>query len=91
MLYIPVCPVTGANAAYLCRQRDAFLAGTPGPDFPGGKGESSHEGRPDEAYVLRYAHLDGLRALGFERLDESCGSDAEVRLAGKVNRILGLA
>ncbi|POR39726.1 Uncharacterized protein TPAR_00084, partial [Tolypocladium paradoxum] len=38
VLYIPVCPVTDMNAAYLARQRAAFRAGTPGPDFPGGEG-----------------------------------------------------
>ncbi|KAF5018876.1 hypothetical protein F66182_9137, partial [Fusarium sp. NRRL 66182] len=36
VLYIPVCPVTKQNGEYMARQRDAFRAGTPGPDFPGG-------------------------------------------------------
>ncbi|CAI4217794.1 unnamed protein product [Parascedosporium putredinis] len=38
VLYIPVCPTTEINAKYLVRQRQAFIDGTPGPDFPGGKG-----------------------------------------------------
>lgn len=45
VLYIPECPLTEANAKYLSRQREAFLEGIPGPDFPGGKGESEHVGR----------------------------------------------
>ncbi|KAF5234576.1 hypothetical protein FANTH_12094, partial [Fusarium anthophilum] len=42
VLYIPICPITAQNAEYMVRQREAFLRGTPGPDFPGGAGESGH-------------------------------------------------
>ena len=97
VLYIPVCPVTEINASYLKRQREAFLAGTPGPDFPGGRGEADHEGRPDEAYLRAHAGPDGLRAVGFERLLDSLGGnresmvDAEAKLMTKVNGILGLS
>lgn len=37
VFYIPVCPLTAANAEYLARQRQAFRQGTPAPDFPGGR------------------------------------------------------
>jgi hypothetical protein len=44
VFYIPACPLTENNARYLVRQREAFLNGNPGPDFPGAKRESEHVG-----------------------------------------------
>jgi Protein of unknown function (DUF1479) len=70
-MYIPVCPLTLPNAQYLARQRAAFLAGTPGPDFPGGEGESEHIGRPTEQFVRKNSDVDGLRAFGFRSWDVS--------------------
>lgn len=68
-MYIPVCPVTEANARYVARQRDNFHAGVPAPDFPGGKGESEHSGRPTELYLKRHLKNEGLQAMGLEKLD----------------------
>ncbi|KAI2465361.1 DUF1479-domain-containing protein [Annulohypoxylon bovei var. microspora] len=68
VLYIPVCPVTELNSRYLARQRAAFLDGTPGPDFPGGRGEADHINRQTESSLRSYAASDGLRAFGFEKL-----------------------
>ncbi|KAM5345919.1 hypothetical protein ACJ41O_011780 [Fusarium nematophilum] len=68
VLYIPVCPVTQQNAQYLVRQREAFRRGTPGPDFPGGAGESGHVGRPTEGMLRGWADGEGRRAMGLERL-----------------------
>ncbi|KAF4951888.1 hypothetical protein FSARC_12794 [Fusarium sarcochroum] len=65
VLYIPVCPVTQQNAEYMVRQRDAFRRGTPGPDFPGGAGESAHVDRPTEDMVRGGA---ARRAMGLEGL-----------------------
>ena len=67
-MYIPVCPITEANAEYLARQRDTFLQGLPGPDFPGGKRESEHFGRPTDMYLRNNVAMEGLRAMGMERL-----------------------
>ncbi|KAL2151172.1 hypothetical protein VTH82DRAFT_6270 [Thermothelomyces myriococcoides] len=64
VLYIPVCPTTVANAEYVARQRDAFLWGTPAPDFPGGEGESRHIGRATEAYVRKHCGPLGVQAMG---------------------------
>ncbi|KAK7432244.1 hypothetical protein QQZ08_001189 [Neonectria magnoliae] len=64
VLYIPVCPTTELNAAYAARQRAAFRAGTPGPDFPGGAGEAAHAGRPSEEMVRRWGGEAGARAMG---------------------------
>ncbi|XDG05574.1 hypothetical protein ABKA04_005189 [Annulohypoxylon sp. FPYF3050] len=68
VLYIPVCPVTESNSKYLVRQRQAFLDGTPGPDFPGGRGEADHVNRQTESSLRSYASVEGLRAFGFEKL-----------------------
>ncbi|KAI2622038.1 DUF1479 domain protein [Xylaria nigripes] len=91
VLYIPICPVTEKNAQYLLRQRTAFLDGTPGPDFPGGQGESQHLNRPTVSYLRAHASLDGLRAFGFEKLVErdldSVGAREVIK---KANGILGL-
>ena len=90
VLYIPVCPTTELNAEYLLRQRAAFLEGTPGPDFPGGKGESDHVDRPTEEYLRVHSDLPGLQSAGFEKLqeglDDGAGSQAAIQRA---NAILG--
>lgn len=90
VLYIPICPVTELNAKYLVRQRDAFLNGTPGPDFPGGQGEANHVNRPTEAVFRSYADAEGQRAFGFEKLvaseADTVGSKKVTSLA---NEILG--
>lgn len=88
MLYIPVCPTTEASARYVARQRDAFLAGTPAPDFPGGKGESEHVGRPTVEHVVRYTDPIGLQAMGLNRLldgaEDTSGAREAVRRANEV-------
>jgi hypothetical protein len=69
VLYIPSCPLSVGNAEYLVRQRAAFLAGTPGPDFGGGVGESEHAGRPKVEDVERVDAEEGMRAFGLKRWD----------------------
>ncbi|KAL2024875.1 hypothetical protein VTK56DRAFT_3574 [Thermocarpiscus australiensis] len=68
VLYIPVCPTTEKSARYVARQREAFFQGTPGPDFPGGEGESRHVGRATEEYLRRYCEPVGIQAMGLEKL-----------------------
>jgi len=92
-MYIPVCPTTEANAEYLVRQRETFLNGLPGPDFPGGKGESEHTGRPTADYIMRKGNDDGLRSMGLAKLskmdwEETKGAEDVVRRA---NQMLGFA
>ena len=90
VLYIPVCPTTEESATYVARQRAAFLEGIPAPDFPGGKGESEHVGRPSEKYVRDYASGLGAQSMGLEALQafehDTAGGKAAV---AKANRILG--
>lgn len=87
MLYIPVCPATEHNARYVAQMRAAWRRGTPGPDFPGGKGESEHIDRPDEAFIRSVASQEGLASFGLEPLVGA--SEAERDIVDKVNRILG--
>ncbi|KAF4436996.1 hypothetical protein F53441_13136 [Fusarium austroafricanum] len=83
VLYIPVCPITAQNAEYMVRQREAFERGTPGPDFPGGAGESGHVGRPTGEVLSGAAR----RAMGMQGLiDEKGGAGRAVE---KANAILG--
>lgn len=90
MLYIPVCPTTKASAEYVARQRAAFLHGTPGPDFPGGEGESRHIGRATEEYVKKCCEPLGVQAMGLDKLvameGDTPGGKAVVEQA---NAVLG--
>ena len=90
-MYIPVCPVTKSNAEYVAYQRETFQAGVPGPDFPGGKGESEHSGRPTEAYLQRHLDKEGLPAMGLERLETLGGEETAGgrEILKQANMILG--
>jgi hypothetical protein len=83
--------VTELNAKYIVRQREAFINGTPGPDFPGGQGESRHINRCTPDYLLSQSDTEGLRAAGFERLvaheDDTVGARKAVE---KANALLGM-
>lgn len=87
VMYIPVCPLTEVNARYLVRQREAFLTGLPGPDFPGGKGESEHVNRPEAAAL---GSEEARQAMGLAPFvagkDASPGAQAVTK---KANAILG--
>ena len=68
VLYIPACPLTKLNAEFLARQRKAFLEGTPGPDFPGGEGESRHVGRSTVDDVVKWTGTEGMVSSGHNAL-----------------------
>lgn len=90
VLYIPVCPLTDRNAQYLKRQRDAFLEGMPGPDFPGGLGESKHSGRLTASDLANTTSKEALRALGLEAwTDDERFSNYESRMLRRANEVLG--
>ncbi|PSR80096.1 hypothetical protein BD289DRAFT_374616 [Coniella lustricola] len=92
VLYIPICPATETNAKYVVRMREAWRNGTPGPDFPGGKGESEHVGRPDEAHVRSVAAQDALASLGLAPLiveESGAVSGGAKDAVRRVNKILG--
>ncbi|KAK1723373.1 uncharacterized protein BDZ83DRAFT_626510 [Colletotrichum acutatum] len=86
VMYIPVCPATDLNVGYLARQREAFLEGLPGPDFPGGKGESEHVGRPGEDAIQG---VEARRAMGLEKLIGAGDGHGERDLIQRANEVLG--
>lgn len=93
MMYIPVVPVTKPNVDYLKRQRDTFLKGEPGPDFPGGKGEANHQGRPGVEFLAEKGGDAGLRSMGLAKLkkmdwEQSKGAGEAIKSA---NESLGLS
>ena len=89
-MYIPISPVTDINAHYLARQRAAFLAGYPGPDFGGGKGESEYTGRPTVETMREHTDGAGMQAMGLEKLVARPGATSgEVAAVDSANSILG--
>ncbi|ODN76798.1 hypothetical protein L202_05400 [Cryptococcus amylolentus CBS 6039] len=87
VMYIPAVPLTLQNAAYVNDQKQTFLKGKPGPDFPGGAGESDFEGR---GQVEDIESLEGRRAMGLEPFDVSgslASGEREVRK--QANTIIG--
>ena len=62
VLYIPACAMTPPNVDFLLKQRQAALAYSPPPDFPGagGPGEIGFEGAVDWNSINK----EGLQAMG---------------------------
>jgi hypothetical protein len=91
-MYIPACPVTEANAKYVQRQKQDFLAGVPPPDFPGDKGEREHHGRTTEAELREWADEQGLRSFGFAGWDAQRENlnQGQRSVLEKANQILDL-
>ena len=89
VMYIPACPLTETNADYLVRQRQAFLNGTPGPDFPGGVGESEHVGRMVREDVRSGGGLDALRAMGLDTWEVDGGTAGVKGVVERANKIVG--
>jgi len=75
----------------LLRQRDAFLRGTPPPDFPGGEGESRHVGRPTADDVFQAGGAEGARAFGLEAWDSTALglSKGQREVMDRANKVLG--
>ncbi len=88
VLYIPACPMTRSNVEYLTRQREAAVAYSPPPDFPGagGEGELGFKG----AVVWNNLPADGLRAmgLGFQKWHvEKNMSEGERKVVDEANQM----
>jgi len=89
VLYIPACPLTEVNAHYLVRQREAFLSGIPGPNFPGGEGESRHLGRTGREDVLAAGGVEGSRAMGLAAWEvRDRGTEGEREMLRVANEIV---
>ncbi|ORX33692.1 hypothetical protein BD324DRAFT_639175 [Kockovaella imperatae] len=87
VMYIPSVPLTLTNLEYLAQQKETFLEGRPGPDFPGGEGESEFQGRGEESDLKTD---EARRGMGFEpfKIDESM-SEGEKLVRRQANAILG--
>ena len=92
-MYIPVCPVTESNAEYLVRQRDAFVGGFPGPNFPGGKGESAHVGRPTVEDLKLQVSEEALGGMGLAKLNTALARErpGAQKVVARANEILAFA
>lgn len=93
VMYIPACPLTVSNAEFSARQREAFLNGTPCPDFGGGKGESEHVGRPGIEDVRKVNPVVGMRAFGLQKWDSSEPglTHGQKEVMKRANEMLGFA
>ncbi|KAI9725625.1 MAG: hypothetical protein M1828_002910 [Chrysothrix sp. TS-e1954] len=91
VLYIPSCPLTELNARHMDRQRDTFMRGVPGPDFPGGEGEANHIGRLVTDDVAELSDAGGLRAFGLKAWDstEPGLTQGQREVMDRSNKILG--
>ncbi|RAL12733.1 DUF1479 domain-containing protein [Aspergillus homomorphus CBS 101889] len=87
VMYIPATPMCHMNVEYLLKQRQAALAYSPPPDFPGagGAGEAGFEGALDWSDISR----EGQRAMGLGETpwevtaDMTEGEKAVVRAANE--------
>jgi hypothetical protein len=88
VLYIPACPMTQPNVEFLLRQRQAAVAYSPPPDFPGagGTGELGFKGAID----WNSLPPNGLRAMGLgsQKWDITKNmSEGERKVVGDANRM----
>ncbi|KAJ1311612.1 hypothetical protein OPQ81_010088 [Rhizoctonia solani] len=92
VMYIPAVPVTAANAAYVARQRDAFLAGMPPPDFPQYP-DTGESGFVSKGLPEHIQSLEGQSAMGLRPFNTSIPSlnFGEKDALNKANAIFGLA
>ena len=66
-------------------------AGTPGPDFPSGVGESHHLGRLTPDFVMQNIDVEARRAMGLTRYDAGQQGlpERERQMLQRANEILG--
>ncbi len=63
------------------------MDGTPGPDFPGGKGESENVGRMTKKDIEIADGEDGLRAMGLASWEAELESERDiVSVANSITR-----
>ena len=89
VMYIPACPTTRVNINYAKQQRQHFLQGIPPSDFPGGIGESQHEGRPGPETLKAVASKEGFCAAGFAPFNvEKAEGAGEAEILKYGNKVL---
>lgn len=73
VLYIPSAPLCKRNLEYAWAQRESFLKGLVGPDFPGfpeGIGETEHFGRAGVEDVYKEGGEDALKEFTLDKFKE---------------------
>jgi len=86
VLYIPAVPLTYRNVLYLREQRAALATGLPGPDFPGGEGESRFVGR---VAIDNIQDVQARRLFGLAPFKVPAGADTgERRMIETANSLL---
>lgn len=80
------CSSTEPLQQYVAQQRDAFAAGIPPPDFPGGLGESQFA---DATYLTEIQSEVGKQAMGLTPIPIDGKDEKRAKLAQEVNTILG--
>lgn len=86
VFYVPAAPLCKVNARYLKRQRLNFLQSRAPPDFPGGLGESEHDGCASVGDLSEA----GKRIMGFSLFDsELAQTEGEAAAYFSANKTLG--
>ncbi|KAF8866446.1 hypothetical protein BDZ45DRAFT_795500 [Acephala macrosclerotiorum] len=93
VIHIGVNPTTESNVKYLLSQRENFLAGHLGPDFPGGKREFEYVRRSTTEFVAEKGREEKLRSMSLAKLkkmdsEKTMGAD---KMIERANQILGFA
>lgn len=92
VFYIPSAPLCMRNLEYAWAQREPFLQGLVGPDFPGFPGaiaETKHHGRAGVEDVYEEGGKDALREFTLDRFEENNEySRGAFSIVYKANKIL---
>lgn len=91
VLYIPSAPLCNLNVDYGFRQREAFIKGLAGPDFPGfphGIAETQHKDRGTPREIEEYGGREAMKEFALEKFDEkeeySEGAKRAIQSANKL-------
>lgn len=90
VFYIPSAPLCDINAKYLAIQREAFLQGLAGPDFPGfphGLAETTHKGRATAEDVEESGGIEALRELGLAPFSAKNLTSGEAAIVEEANQL----
>lgn len=91
VFYIPSAPLCDINVKYAAIQREAFLKGLAGPDFPGfpyGIGESEHVGRATPEDVEEVGGVEALKEFGLAPFSTDGLKSGEAAIVEEANNLL---
>lgn len=91
VFYIPSAPLCDINVKYAAIQREAFLKGLAGPDFPGfphGIAESEHIGRGTPEDVVEVGGTETLREFALAPFSAENLTPGEQEIVKRANKLL---